>query len=153
MSDVIRFAVLGLGLGAMYALAAQGIVVIYRGSGVINFAQGAIGTAAAYLAWELQQRQWPFGPAFIAGVILGAAGILVTPVVGLQVTTLTSLVLAALAAALVGGFSSFPGTLGAGLLIGVITSELTRFTTVIGLPQAVPFFVIVVTVVVSGRAL
>ncbi len=44
MTDVIRFAVLGLGLGAIYALAGQGIVVIYRGSGVINFALGAIGT-------------------------------------------------------------------------------------------------------------
>ena len=68
MTDAIRFAVLGLGLGAMYALAGQGIIVIYRGSGVINFALGAIGTAAAYLAWELQNAGWPFGWAFVAGV-------------------------------------------------------------------------------------
>jgi sulfate-transporting ATPase len=284
VTDVIRFAVLGLGLGAIYALAGQGIVVIYRGSGIINFALGAIGTAAAYLAWELQNRGWPFGLAFVAGVTLsaalgvavqilvmrplrrasslvrlvatlgvlvllqslltlrydgnvtlvtsplpttllhpfggsvvinedrlwllaiailvtallwfvygrtnfgrattavaenqraasslgwspdfiattnwglgcalaGAAGILVAPVISLQVTAFTSLVLAALAAALVGGFSSFPKTLAAGLLIGVITSELTRFSTTPGLADAVPFFVIVLMVVISGRAL
>src|SRR5260370_6733967 len=56
----------------MYALAGQGIIVIYRGSGVINFALGAIGTAAAYLAWELQNAGWPFGWAFVAGVTLSA---------------------------------------------------------------------------------
>ncbi len=61
--------------------------------------------------------------------------------------------LAALAAALVGGFSSFPITLGAGLLIGIITSELTRFSTTPGLADTVPFFVIVAMVVISGRAL
>ncbi len=78
MTDVIRFAVLGLGLGAIYALAGQGIVVIYRGSGVINFAQGAIGTAAAYLWWELSQHAgWPFGWSFVAGVTLsGALGVI-----------------------------------------------------------------------------
>src|SRR5260221_5486475 len=70
--DFVRFLVLGLGLGAMYALAGQGIVVIYRGSGVINFALGAIGTAAAYFAWELQNAGWPYGWAFVAGVALSA---------------------------------------------------------------------------------
>jgi ABC-type branched-subunit amino acid transport system ATPase component/branched-subunit amino acid ABC-type transport system permease component len=284
VTDVIRFLVLGLGLGAMYALAGQGIIVIYRGSGVINFALGAIGTAAAYLAWELQNAGWPFGWAFVAGVALsavlgvamqilvmrpmrrasslvrlvatlgvlvllqsfltlrydgnvtlvasplpttllrpfggavvinedrlwllaiailvtvllwcgyrwtnfgrattavaenpraasslgwspdliatanwglgcalaGAAGILLAPVISLQVAAFTTLVLAALAAALVGGFTSFPITLAAGLLIGIITSELTRFSTTPGLADTVPFFVIVVMVVISGRAL
>ena len=38
-----RFALLGLGLGALYSLASQGLMVIYRGSGVLNFAHGAIG--------------------------------------------------------------------------------------------------------------
>ena len=40
MEDIIKFAALGLGTGAVYALGAQGMVLIYRGSGVINFAHG-----------------------------------------------------------------------------------------------------------------
>ena len=31
MSDVFRFALLGLGLGALYTLASQGLMVIYAG--------------------------------------------------------------------------------------------------------------------------
>ena len=38
MEEILRFAVLGLGTGALYALAAQGLVVTYRSSGVVNFA-------------------------------------------------------------------------------------------------------------------
>ena len=43
MVEIIRFGFLGLGIGALYALASQGLIVIYRGSGVLNFALGAIG--------------------------------------------------------------------------------------------------------------
>ena len=65
MSDVFLFALLGLGLGALYALASQGLIVIYRGSGVLNFAHGAIGVVGAYLHWELKVRD---GPAGLAGL-------------------------------------------------------------------------------------
>jgi sulfate-transporting ATPase len=107
--------------------------------------------AASSLGWSpdlIATANWGLGCA-----LAGAAGILVAPVISLQVMAFTSLVLAALAAALVGGFSSFPATLAAGLLIGVITSELTRFSTTPGLADTVPFFVIVAMVVISGRAL
>ena len=40
MQEFIRFALLGFGIGALYALASQGLMVIYRGSGVLNFALG-----------------------------------------------------------------------------------------------------------------
>src|SRR3954469_7068212 len=53
MDDGLRFALLGLGLGALYALTAHGIVLVYRGSGVLNFAHGAIGMAGASVQWEL----------------------------------------------------------------------------------------------------
>ncbi len=42
--------VLGLIAGGIYALFAVGIVMVYRGSGVLNFAQGEIGTAALFVA-------------------------------------------------------------------------------------------------------
>ena len=46
--DVIRFAILGLGTGAVYALLAQGLVLVYRGSGILNFAQGAMAMTGAF---------------------------------------------------------------------------------------------------------
>lgn len=46
----LALALSGLPLGAMYALQAMGIVVVYKTSGVFNFAQGAIGMAAAFVA-------------------------------------------------------------------------------------------------------
>ena len=51
MQSFLQFLIIGLGAGATYALFAQGAVLIYRGSGLVNFAQGAIGTFAAYLAF------------------------------------------------------------------------------------------------------
>ena len=47
MNEFLQFALLGLGFGALDALAAEGVVLIYRGSGVINFAQGAMGMMGA----------------------------------------------------------------------------------------------------------
>ena len=49
MEEFIRFALLGFGIGALYALASQGLMVIYRGSGVLNFALGAIGMVGVYV--------------------------------------------------------------------------------------------------------
>jgi sulfate-transporting ATPase len=73
VEEVIRFALLGLGIGATYALASQGLIVIYRGSGVLNFALGAIGMAGAYVWWELTTNQsWAFLPGLIAGVAFAA---------------------------------------------------------------------------------
>jgi ABC-type branched-subunit amino acid transport system ATPase component/ABC-type branched-subunit amino acid transport system permease subunit len=52
--DVLRFALLGLGAGAAYALLGQGIVVIYRGSGLLNFAQGGIAMVSAQIFYGLR---------------------------------------------------------------------------------------------------
>ena len=41
MKDLIFFLLVGLGIGALYAMLGSGLVVVYRGSGVINFAHGA----------------------------------------------------------------------------------------------------------------
>ena len=58
MTTFLQFLIIGLGLGATYALFAQGAVLIYRGSGLVNFAQGAIGTFAAYIAFvDLKDKQ------------------------------------------------------------------------------------------------
>ncbi len=75
MTEFVQFAVLGLGGGAAYALLAQGVVLVYRGSGVVNFAQGAIAMVAAYLCLETLQRDhdWAMLPAFAVAVLVAAA--------------------------------------------------------------------------------
>ena len=283
MQEVIRFALLGLGLGALYSLASQGLMVIYRGSGVLSFAHGAIGMVGAYIEWEVkvkhQQPTWfawivavlscallgalahllvmrrlrrasplarivatlgmliilqsaavlrygarntlvqsevprnlvhPFGIIvsvdrfvllgiavamsvvlwafykytkfglattavaenqraassiglsgdFIAtanwalgSALAGTAAILIAPIVQLQVATMTNLVLAAMAAALVAGFRSFPIALVAGLVIGIGQSELTRYVHTPGVQNSFPAAVIVVWMIVRGQAL
>ena len=66
-------------------------------------------------------------------------------------------VVIALAAALVGNFSSFPLTFLGGLLVGVLESEALHYGRptgyLKGLSTAVPFLVIVVLLIVRGRAL
>lgn len=50
-------------------------MLVYRGSGLVNFAQGAIGTFAAYIAFaELEsERGWSTLPAMVVAVIAAAA--------------------------------------------------------------------------------
>ncbi len=62
--DILRFAILGLGAGAVYAVTALGVVLIYRGSGVVNFAHGAIGMVGAFLFYNERES----GTADLAGV-------------------------------------------------------------------------------------
>ena len=52
MSELLRFVLLGLAIGALYALTAQGLVLIYRGSGVVNLAQGAFAMVGAFVYYE-----------------------------------------------------------------------------------------------------
>lgn len=62
---------LGVVYGAIYGMIAVGIVLIYRGTKVINFAQGEIGTFSLYLAWMLTtERHWPW----LAGAAVAVAG-------------------------------------------------------------------------------
>ena len=43
----------GLALGGVYALSGVGIVVLYRATGVLNLAFGAIGAMGALISWTL----------------------------------------------------------------------------------------------------
>ncbi len=286
MNEVIRFALLGLGVGALYAFASQGLIVIYRGTGVLNFSLGATAIAGVFLQWELQyERGWPFFASAVMGVALSAllgvlthwvimrplqrkrastlvqvlatlgvlitiqagvvirygsnprqvdswlptdrvtlwgdvsitadrlillgigsasalglwllyrstqfglateavsesersaaavgvspnriavlnwglgsgiaavAGMLVVPIITLQVTAMTGLVLAALAAALVGDFRSFPIATAAGFALGTGQALVGRYSDQQGLGASLPFMVIIVMMVFRGRSL
>src|SRR3954453_5951097 len=75
MQSFLQFLIIGIGAGATYALFPQGAVLIYRGSGLVNFAQGAVGTFAAYIAFvDLKAKyNWATFPAII--VAIGAAAL------------------------------------------------------------------------------
>jgi branched-chain amino acid transport system permease protein len=77
----------GLSLGAIYALIALGLVIIYRGSGHLNFAQGEMAMFSAFLAWWYNVRLglpiWlaviaAAGSAFVAAAV--AERIIIRPI-------------------------------------------------------------------------
>lgn len=74
----------GLVVGMVNALTATGIVLVYRTTRVINFAQTAIGAAGAALCFELiQLTPVPFPIAFVLGVaVAGGLGLLFDLVFG-----------------------------------------------------------------------
>jgi ABC-type branched-subunit amino acid transport system permease subunit/ABC-type branched-subunit amino acid transport system ATPase component len=281
--EALRFVLLGLGIGAIYAMVSQGLVLIYRGSGVVNFAQGAFVMIGAYAYYELKvSANLPSVVAVIGAVLIGAilgatvqllilrpmvrsspierviatlgvlitlqaaitlhygvgsisvpsalptnavkvlgvsigedrliilglgvvttlvlafvyrhtsfgrlasavaenqrvaaslghspdmiatanwalgaalaalAGSLIAPISFLQPITLTGLVVPALAAGLVGRFSSFSLAFVGSLLIGVAESLMTRYITTPGWSDSVPFIIIVVMLVLGGTSL
>jgi ABC-type branched-subunit amino acid transport system ATPase component/ABC-type branched-subunit amino acid transport system permease subunit len=282
--NVLLYAIIGLGAGAVYGLLAQGVVAIYRSSGVLNFAQGAIAMAAAYLFVDLhatlgvptaaaivvvtigaglfgvlfhlvvmtpmrrastlarvaatlglfvtlqsaialrygtQSQLVPsFLPSFavhlwggaavgmdrlillmiavavtaiawyayrftqfgrlttgvwhdqdavaalggsprlvaaanwaVGSALAGLCGCLIVPLTGLQTETLSMLVVPAVAAAIAGGFSSFPGALVAGLVLGAAESIVSNYVSTPGWSEAVPFLGIAALFVARGRSL
>ena len=52
--QILLFALLGLGAGSLIAGIALGIVLQYRGSGIINIATGAIAMVGGYSFWSLK---------------------------------------------------------------------------------------------------
>ena len=73
MSDFLQLAFAGLALGSLYALVALGFVVIYKATGVINFAQGGLVLLGAYLAYNGHQT-WglPFWLSVLVAMVLCA---------------------------------------------------------------------------------
>ena len=67
------FLVSGLCTGAVYVLAGVGLVVLYRASGVLNLAQGALGALCALIAWQIAEAGAPEWVGWIAGVASATA--------------------------------------------------------------------------------
>lgn len=71
--NILPFLISGLGIGAVYALSGVGLVILYRSTGVLNFAFGAVGALGAHVAWQLLQWQQPLALAIIAAVAVSTA--------------------------------------------------------------------------------
>ncbi|MGH2916073.1 MAG: ABC transporter permease, partial [Solirubrobacteraceae bacterium] len=57
MQQILLFILLGLGPGALIAGIAFGVVLSYRGAGVVNLSSGAIAMLAGYAFWALRTGQ------------------------------------------------------------------------------------------------
>ena len=73
MDEFLRFALLGIGIGAVYGLTAQGLVLVFLSSRVLNFAQGAIALVAAYTYFETSRFGIPLWGAAAIGIAVAAA--------------------------------------------------------------------------------
>ena len=66
------FIVIGLAFGGVYALSGVGLVVLYRATGVLNLAFGAVGAMGAFIAWTLINNTGiPPGVAYVVCVAFG----------------------------------------------------------------------------------
>jgi branched-chain amino acid transport system permease protein len=67
------FIVSGLALGGVYALSGVGLVVLYRATGVVYLAFGAIGAMGALIAWSLINANVPGWVGWLVCVLFGGA--------------------------------------------------------------------------------
>jgi branched-chain amino acid transport system permease protein len=84
LHDLVQFVPLGLAVGAVYGVSGVGIVVLYRTTGVLNFAYGAVGALSVFIAFELLNNDaTTWVPNWLAYLACIATGGVVTLAYGL----------------------------------------------------------------------
>jgi branched-chain amino acid transport system permease protein len=73
-AGVAQQVVAGLSSGGTYATLAVALVLIYRATGVVNFAQGELAMFSTFIAWTLTQHGFSYWPAFLVTVVASFAG-------------------------------------------------------------------------------
>jgi ABC-type branched-subunit amino acid transport system ATPase component/ABC-type branched-subunit amino acid transport system permease subunit len=113
-----------------------------QGLAILGYSQNAVSTSA-----------------WVAGSMLaGFAGIVIAPITSLSVTTIILLIIPALSVTLLAGFTSFWFATIAGLLLGILQSEIAGYWTISsptieGMQGAAPFLLIIIVMVLRGRAI
>ena len=74
MADVLQQMVSGIASGGVYALLALALVLIYRSTGVVNFAQGEMAMFSTFICWELLDRGVPYWIAFFLTLVISFVG-------------------------------------------------------------------------------
>lgn len=105
-----RFIVAGLSLGSLYGLSGTGLVVLYRESGVLNLAYGAIGALTAFVSWQLLDTGVPEPLVWLIAAVLGAIvsvayGLVIAPKLSFRSTVERMIGTLGLALILLGGIS------------------------------------------------
>jgi branched-chain amino acid transport system permease protein len=95
VAEFLQQVVAGLATGSIYASLALALVLIYRATGVVNFAQGEMAMFTTYIAWTLTENHgWSYWPAFVAtlvfalGLGLGVHRVVIHPVERSSVLTI-----------------------------------------------------------------
>ena len=73
MATLLQLVLAGIGMGSVYALVAIGFSLIYKVTGVINFAQGEFAMIGSMSFWLLQSHGIPLVPALVVAVAIAAA--------------------------------------------------------------------------------
>ncbi len=71
MANFLQYVVIGLGNGAIYAMLGLGLVVIYRATGLLNFAQGELAMFTTFIVWNFYDKGVPLWLAILLGVVAG----------------------------------------------------------------------------------
>jgi branched-chain amino acid transport system permease protein len=117
VAEFLQVVVDGIADGAIYGAVALALVLIFRSTGVVNFAQGEMAMFSTFFAWWLTTKGWPVGLAlvgtlvfsFVAGMLIER--ILIRPVEGkgplnLVIVTLGLFILVNAAAGWIWGFTT-----------------------------------------------
>jgi len=73
-TELAQQTVIGLSSGGLWALLALAIVLIYRSTGVINFAQGEMAMFSTFIAWSLINHGLSYWEAFLLTLVISFAG-------------------------------------------------------------------------------
>jgi branched-chain amino acid transport system permease protein len=74
LTQFLQQVVAGLASGSIYALLALAIVIIYRSTGVVNFAQGEMATFTTFIAWTLVDHGVGYWGAFALTLVIAFVG-------------------------------------------------------------------------------
>ncbi len=121
MHRFLDFTLNGITTGMVYAAVAMALVLIWRGTRILNFAQGGMGMITTYVAVSLLDRHTSYWVAFVVALIAGAVlgvvveRVLIRPVqtkppINAVIVTLGLLILVEAVAGMIwgGNFRSFP---------------------------------------------
>jgi branched-chain amino acid transport system permease protein len=94
MERLIQTIVDGVATGSLYGALALAVVLIFRTTGIVNFAQGEMAMFSTFIAWGLVEAGIPLGLAILATLAISFAGgmlierVIIRPVEGGEVLTL-----------------------------------------------------------------
>lgn len=72
MTHFFQYVMSGLSIGSLYTLVALGLVLIYRSTRILNFAQGDLATAGTFVAFTLLGLQLSSALSFIVAIFFGS---------------------------------------------------------------------------------
>jgi branched-chain amino acid transport system permease protein len=125
VSQFIQLVIDGIADGSVYGAVALALVLIFRSTGIVNFAQGEMAMFSTFISWGLWQAGFPVALAVLSAVVLSFLGgmlierAVIRPVEGgeplaLVIVTLGLLILINSLAGWIWGFNnrSFPSLFG-----------------------------------------